>query len=117
MPLIRKLRDLSYGVRKVRRKPNKRQVVFFFLLPETKEYLDARSETIARGRLIDEAIKLYAEHGYELGAAPEHEPFKHVKFGTRVSQETLSYVQLMRNTMAPGKLVDEAVRLYRQMNE
>lgn len=117
MPLIQKPRDPSYGVRKVRRKPNKRKLVFFRLLPETKEYLDARSATIARGRLIDEAIKLHAEHRHELSAALARKPVKRVKFGTSVSQETVSYIQLMRNEISPGKLIDEAIRLYRQVNQ
>lgn len=117
MPLIQKPRDPSYGVRKVRRKPNKRKLAFFFLSPATKEYLDAKSETIPRGRLIDEAIRLYAERRHDLSAAPDHKPMKGVKFGTRVSQETASYIQHMRNEMSPGKLVDEAIRLYRQMKQ
>lgn len=92
-------------------------MAFFFVLPETKEYLDARSETITRGRLIDEAIKLYVAHRHELQAAPDRARVNRVKFGTSVSQETLSYIQLMRDEISPGKLVDEAIRLYSQVNE
>lgn len=89
--------------------------MFGYILPDTKQYLDAQSETISPGRLIDEAIKLHTE------IDPEPPPkktgrAKREKFGTTVAMETWSYVRSWRGIVRPGQVIDQAVALYRQAN-
>lgn len=116
MPLIYKPRDPSYGIRKRKHKINRRRMLHGTILPETREYIESKSKVIAGGRLIDEAIKLYAADRHELKPAT-NEHVKRVKFGTSVSYDTLTFVQFMRDAMKPGELVDEAIRLYRQKEQ
>lgn len=116
MPLQHKPRNPSYGVKQVRRKTGRRKMLHASILPETKAYLDATCKGTAPGWLIDEAMKLHAEYRHEL---PPHKPeaVKRLLLSTPVSQETLSYVRYMRDAMTPGELVDEAIRLYREIKD
>ena len=61
MPLLYKPKDPAYGVKKDRRKPNKRKRISVLVLPETKEYIASMKDRMPAGRLIDDAIRLYRE--------------------------------------------------------
>lgn len=55
--------------------------------------------------------------GAPLGNKNARRAVKLEMLSTTVSQETFDYFELMRDEMSVGKLMDEAIRLYRDMEE
>jgi hypothetical protein len=114
MPLKQKPREPNYGIRRDRRRSRRRKVLHASVLPETIAYLDAQK--VARGKTIDEAVKLYADRRHELmvssGTNDRRYPIE-----IKVSFETFSYVEFMRSAITPGELIDDAIRLHKQVYE
>lgn len=67
MPLLYKPRDPMHGVRRDRRKPNKRKRLDAFVMPDTKAYIELVREEMPTGRLVDEAIQLYRKRNEQHG--------------------------------------------------
>lgn len=114
MPLIQKPRDPNYGVKKVlKRNVIRRKPIHAFVLPETKEFIESKHETMSPGQVVDAAIRLYAKHReLSVVSLKERKSVKLETLETSVSQETLSYIRFMRGVMTPGELIDAAIMLY-----
>lgn len=115
MPLLQKPRNPNYGI-KQKHNPNKWRRFQPAVLRETADYLVAVQDTMSMGKLIDVAIKLYRERRHELMPAARIVG-RRERLSTTASPDTLAYVEFMKSAMTPGELVNEAIRLYRQINE
>jgi len=119
MPLLYKPRNPTYGIKKsVKRGVVRRKPMHASVLPETKEYIESKNGIMSPGQVIDAVVKLYAENREVSEVSVKEREFEKLEaLNTTVSQETISYINFMREVMTPGELIDIATRLYRKLTE